>query len=229
MPITDSKPTSDNPQTKALQNVQYAAPYPQQFEDDTIDLYELWITLWNKKWLVIAVTVIAALGSVVYALQQPPIYKAEALLLPPKAKDVQSLNVQAVQEVQAVQAVQGFQGVTAAGAFAAFKNNLSSRSLQKKFIDEQSLMDILAPGRTPETRDIEILESFAKMIKIKHVKRALQNEKSPKVMSVSMESDDSEFAANLINDYISFFDTETILALTSTERNSLAGKIRDIG
>ena len=86
MPITDSKPTSDNQQTKAPKNVQYAAPYPQQFEDDTIDFYELWITLWNKKWLVIAVTVIAALGSVVYALQQPPIYKAEALLLPPRVK-----------------------------------------------------------------------------------------------------------------------------------------------
>ena len=37
MPITDSKPTSDNPQTQAPQNVQYGAPYPQQFEDDTID------------------------------------------------------------------------------------------------------------------------------------------------------------------------------------------------
>ena len=87
MPVTDSKPTSDNPQTQAPQNVQYAAPYPQQFEDDTIDLYELWITLWNKKWLVIAVTVIAALGSVVYALLTPKIYKAEALLLPPRSKD----------------------------------------------------------------------------------------------------------------------------------------------
>ena len=216
MPVTDSKPTSDNPQTQAPQNVQYAAPYQQQFEDDTIDLYELWITLWNKKWLVIGVTVIAALGSVVYALLQPPVYKAEALLLPPKEKDVQSLNVQGVQ---------GVQGVTAARAFAAFKNNLSSRSLQKKFIDEHGLMDILAPGRTPETRDIEILESFAKMIKIEHVKRALENEKG---MSVSIESNDPEFAANLVNDYISFFDTETILALSAAARNSLAGQIRDI-
>ena len=157
MPITDSKPTSDNPQTQAPQNVQYAAPYSQQFEDDTIDLYELWITLWNKKGLVIAVTVIAALGSLVYALQQPPIYKAEALLLPPKAKDVQSLNVQGVQEVQ---------GVTAAGAFAAFKNNLSSRSQQKKFIDEQGLMDILAPNQTSETRVEDIYEVFAGLIKL---------------------------------------------------------------
>ena len=63
MPITDSKPTSDNPQTKDPQNIQYAAPYPQQFEDDTINLYELWNTLWNKKGLVIALTVIAALVS----------------------------------------------------------------------------------------------------------------------------------------------------------------------
>ena len=91
MPITSSNPTYDNPQTQAPQSVQYA-PYSRQFEDDTIDFYELWITLWNKKGLVIAVTVIAALGSVVHALQQPIIYKAEALLLPPKAKYVQSLN-----------------------------------------------------------------------------------------------------------------------------------------
>lgn len=65
MQITDSKPTSDSPQTQAPQNVQNAAHYPQQFEDDTIDLYELWITLWNRKGLVIAVTVIVALGFVV--------------------------------------------------------------------------------------------------------------------------------------------------------------------
>ncbi len=68
MPVTDPKPTSDNPQTKAPQNVQYAAPYQQQLEDDTIDLYEMWNTLWNKKWLVIAVTVIAALGSCGFCL-----------------------------------------------------------------------------------------------------------------------------------------------------------------
>jgi len=222
MPVTVSNTNAEKEQPQALQTVTYVPQSPQQFDDDTIDLYEQWITLWNKKWLVIAVTVIAALGSVVYALLAPQIYKAEALLLPPNAKDVQSLNVQGM---QVVQGVQGVQGVTAAGAFAAFKNNLSSRSLQKKFIDEQGLMDILAPGRTPETRDIEILESFAKMIKIEHVKRALENEKG---MSVSMESGDPEFAANLVNDYISFFDTETILALSAAARNSLAGQIRDI-
>ena len=124
MPITDSKSTSDNPQTQAPQNVQYAAPYPQQFEDDTIDLYELWITLWNKKWLIIVVTVTVALGSVVYALNAPQIYRAEALLLPPSAKDIQSLNVPSVfREVQTgSQIIQASQLV--GDVFLKFKKNI---------------------------------------------------------------------------------------------------------
>ena len=65
MPITDSKDSAEKEQNPA--------PYPQQFEDDTIDLYELWITLWNKKWVVIAMNAITALGSVVYAMQEPSI------------------------------------------------------------------------------------------------------------------------------------------------------------
>jgi hypothetical protein len=121
--------------------------------------------------------------------------------------------------------MEGAQEVIVCKAFATFKNNLSSRSLQKKFIDEQGLMDILAPDRTPETRDIEILESFAKMIKIEHIKGALKNVTG---ISASMESGDPEFAANLVNDYISFFDAETILAMSAAARNSLEGQIRDI-
>ena len=128
MPVTDSKPTSDKPQTQATKNVQYVAPYPQQFEDDTIDLYELW----NKKGLIIAVTVIAALGSVVYALQQPPIYKAEALLLPPKAKDVQSLNMkQNLREERQVGEIFTSLPIRLE-VFTTFENNLRSRILQKK-------------------------------------------------------------------------------------------------
>ena len=224
MPITDSKPTSDNPQIKASQNVQYVAPYQQQFEVDTIDLYELWNTLWNKKWLVIGVTVIAALGSVVYALQQPPIYKAEALLLPPKAKDVQSLNARVVEAVEVVQVVQREKETPAAKAFTAFKINLSSRSLQKKFIEKYNLLDILDPNRTPETRDIEILEGFSKMIVIESIEKVPLAEG----FLVTMESNDPKIAAEWVNSYIKFIDTETIRVLVVNMQNSIAVQVRDI-
>ena len=40
-----------------------------------------------------------------------------------------------------------------------------------------------------------------------------------------MESDDPEFAANLVNDYISFFDLETVRALVSDSKNAIEGQI----
>ena len=223
MPKTDSKPTSDNPQTQASQNFQYAAPYPQQFEDDTIDLYELWNTLWKKKWLIIAVTVIAALGSVVYALNAPQIYKAEALLLPPKAKDVQSLNLkQNLREARQVGEIFTPLPIRRE-VFTTFKNNLSSRTLQKKFIKEKGLMELLAPDRTQETRDENIYEGFANMFKIKIF--TIENEEKT---SFSMEWDNPLIAAEWINSYIKFIDTETIRVLVVNMQNSIAVQVRDI-
>ena len=201
MPVTDSNTNAEKEQPQALQTVTYVPQSPQQFEDDTIDLYELWITLWNKKWLVIAVTAIAALGSVVYALQQPPIYKAEALLLPPGKQDIQSLNFPGVQEVNPD------------GVFAEFKKNLMSRNLQKKFILENGLMDLLAPERTTETSNEDIFAGFAGQIEI-----GTENENT----SVYIEQQDAEFASQLVNDLIKFIDTETIRLLVENIRNSIA-------
>ena len=53
-------------------------PYP----DDEIDLKELFMVLWSGKWLISAVTGLAAAISVVVALSLPNIYSARALLAP---------------------------------------------------------------------------------------------------------------------------------------------------
>ena len=108
--------------------------------------------------------------------------------------------------------------------FDQFKMNLTSRSLQKQFIKEQGLMDILAPDRTAETRDIEILESFSRMILVEKK----ENVSFAEGFSVTMESDDPEFAAKMVNDYIRFFDLSTIQMLVAAGRNSISSQIRDI-
>ncbi|WP_050908805.1 MULTISPECIES: Wzz/FepE/Etk N-terminal domain-containing protein [Vibrio harveyi group] len=56
-------------------------PNPQQGGDE-IDLRELFKALWKGKWIIIATTFIFAIGSVLYALSLPNIYKADALLAP---------------------------------------------------------------------------------------------------------------------------------------------------
>ena len=157
----------------------------------------------------IGVAAVAALGSVVFALLQTPVYKAEAHLKPPKAQDVQSLNV------QGVQGVQGVKGVSAVDVFKAFKINLSSRILQKKFIKEYGLIEVLVPGSTTETRNEDIYEGFSELFKIDD-------------NSISIERDDPEVAAQWVNDYIKFMDTETISLLVGNMRNSITNSIRDI-
>lgn len=50
--------------------------------DDEIDLKELFMVLWSGKWLISAITGVAAVASVAIALMLPNIYAANALLAP---------------------------------------------------------------------------------------------------------------------------------------------------
>lgn len=58
------------------------AKFPSAVQDDEIDLRELFSVIWQGKWLIIAITAVFAIGSVVFAIMQPNIYKSEALLAP---------------------------------------------------------------------------------------------------------------------------------------------------
>ncbi len=52
------------------------------YQDDEIDLRELFGIIWQGKWWIIAITFVFAIGSVIYALSLPNIYKSEATLAP---------------------------------------------------------------------------------------------------------------------------------------------------
>lgn len=58
------------------------APYQNSENDDEIDLAELWFAIWSGKVLIIAISFIFAVSSIIYAINQPNIYKASTLLAP---------------------------------------------------------------------------------------------------------------------------------------------------
>ena len=64
----------------------------------------------------------------------------------------------------------------------------------------------------------DIYEVFAKMLKIEDRGST----------SISIELHDAEVAAQWVNDYIKFIDTETITLLVENMRNSITNRIRDI-
>ena len=57
-------------------------PMQNNIADDEIDLRELFTAIWQGKWTIIIITALFAVASVFYAINQPNIYKSEALLAP---------------------------------------------------------------------------------------------------------------------------------------------------
>lgn len=74
-------------------------PYPpqQHSTDDEIDLRELFKALWKGKWIIIVTTFVFAVGSVLYALSLPNIYKSDALLAPAESSNGGGLSKMAGQ------------------------------------------------------------------------------------------------------------------------------------
>ncbi|GDY24161.1 LPS biosynthesis protein [Agarivorans sp. Toyoura001] len=67
--------------TQQVQQQQaYQPAYFEQAAEDEIDLRELFAVIWRGKWLIIACTVLFSVAAVIYAINQPNIYRASALL-----------------------------------------------------------------------------------------------------------------------------------------------------
>ena len=60
---------------------------PPAYQDDEIDLKELFMALWAEKIRIVVVTAVFAIGAVIFAIMQPNIYRSEALLAPVQAGD----------------------------------------------------------------------------------------------------------------------------------------------
>ncbi len=63
-----------------------------QAQDDEIDLAELWRAVWAGKFTIIAISVIFAIASILFALSKPNVYKASAILAPASAKSSGGLS-----------------------------------------------------------------------------------------------------------------------------------------
>jgi LPS O-antigen subunit length determinant protein (WzzB/FepE family) len=115
-------------------------PYPPQSADDEIDLRKLFKSLWKGKWIIIATTFVFAVGSVLYALSLPNVYKADATLAPAETSSGSSLSKMAGQ----------LGGIAALAGVNLSSNSVSqtdlavevmkSRHFVESFIERHSIM-----------------------------------------------------------------------------------------
>ena len=173
--------------------------------EDEISLIDLLRVLVKRKITILAMTVLVTLAALSYALIAPPLYRAEAIFLPPSAKDIQ-----------------GLQGVDVASVYHAFKRNLNSRALQRRFVEEQGLIEILTPEREPAISIEHILQDFSEILKDK------SDKKEKDVLSLSIEWRDPEQAARWVNQLTKLADRVTVHQLASDLVGAVDTRIRDI-
>lgn len=119
--------------------IEETAPKPQD-EGDEISLIDLAAALWRRKWLIVAITAAAALGSVFYALSQPNIYSATSTMLPISGSSSSMLAQYA--------GLASLAGVSLPGASASdptvkLQAILNSRGFAEKLIEKMDLVPIL--------------------------------------------------------------------------------------
>lgn len=114
-------------------NNQSDQPY---YPDDEIDLRDLFLTLWQGKWLIIAITFVFAVSGVAYALWLPDIYKSEALLAP--ANGEQSSRIPG--QLGSLASLAGVNiGEDASSKIVIAKETLKSRAFLADFIRRHNL------------------------------------------------------------------------------------------
>ena len=132
------------------------AKFPSEAHDDEIDLRELFSVIWQGKWLIIAITAVFAIGSVVFAIMQPNIYKSEALLAPAAEEQGGGLSGLASQ----LGGLASLAGVNLGGKGGTDKTQLAievlkSRQFTSEFIQKHSILaDLMAAKKWNREQDI---------------------------------------------------------------------------
>src|SRR3546814_12004854 len=82
---------------------------------DEIDLRELFCTLWNAKWLIIAITFVVSCAAAGYAFLSTPIYETRVQTLPPTPSGLASYNMAKQLSGPAISGVTSYTGLLKLG------------------------------------------------------------------------------------------------------------------
>ena len=110
------------------------------YEDDEIDLYELWLTLKKRKKIVIGITALLTLLALVLCFILPPTYKTEATLMPLGGKKGGGLSSLLSSLPVSIPIPSGQSGITVEAV-------LKSRTLRERIIKDLNLLPLLFPDK----------------------------------------------------------------------------------
>lgn len=195
-----------------------AVPAPQaQEDDDEISLVDLAATLWRRKWLIVIVTFVAAVGSVFYALVQPNMYSASSTMLPITGSTGSALAQYAGLAAMAGISLPG--ASSAANPTVKIEAILKSRTFAEKLVNELDLSSKLIehPEKikigTPVDAAVKALQEGI---------MSVSTDAKTSVMKVTAKTKDPALSSDIANRAVELLQLDlTGRALSSSEKNRI--------
>ncbi|WP_163328989.1 GumC family protein [Desulfurobacterium thermolithotrophum] len=125
--------------------------YPPYYEEDEIDLYELWLTLKRRKKIVFGITGLFTVVALILCFILPPVYKTETSLMPLGGKEGGGLSSLLSSLPISVPIPGGQSGITVEAV-------LKSRTLKERIIKDLNLLPELFPDKWDKENKRWILE-----------------------------------------------------------------------
>ena len=182
--------------------MQQNLPEQNYYQEDEIDLKQLFRSLADRKWFIFGFTGLVTALAIAYALSIPPTYKASTSFLSPSTSSVLQLNkIKLTSETSE----------TSETIYRKFLNKVMSSQFQRKIFDENDYLAKLNPENKPIKNLDSFIGGFTKSITIesnKEKKGETSNYEKP--ITISLEGGDSAIISNFLNDLANTADTETV-------------------
>lgn len=174
---------------------------------DEIDLVDLFHKLWQQRLLIIACTLVVAVGAAIFAFLSRSEYEARAGVLPPQLSDVVVYNFGRKEA--------GLSQFSVSEVYSLFKSNLLSDSLKRTFFRNVYLPSLAADKRNV-VKD-KLWDEFNRILRV----RASSAKNRPNLYEVVVVYESPALAAEWVNLYID-------MAAKKTEQNMRENSLSEI-
>jgi len=194
------------------------APVEQNYyQEDEIDLKQLFRSLADRKWFIFGFTSLITVLAIAYALSIAPTYKATTSFLSPNESSVIQLNrIKLTSE-------------TSETIYRKFLNKVMSSQFQRKIFDENDYLSKLNPDNKPIKNLNSLINGFTKSITLESSKDK-KNEKAnyEKPINISLEGGNAAIIADFLNDLTAAADTQTVNEFLSIMKQKIDIRLNEI-
>lgn len=170
----------------------------QFYDDDQIDLFELIMLLWDKKWLIISTTALFVCVAAIYLRIVQPVYESSAALLPPATSSIAAFNLGRVGRLSDIGASR-LKEVSSVDVYSIFIRHLNSGVTKRAFFE----------GVYADREAIELAELDQKQYESEYSRflqrlsvQAPNRREEPDFYRVTFSYTDPVLAANWVNSYL---------------------------